>query len=372
MKKQGSTRNPALDITRCFAFFCVVSIHFFKNSGLYEETVVGGKMYLMCLMRSGFMICVPLFLLLSGYLMKDKQPTRQYYSKIWKTIGIYVLASICCGAYTAYASRAYWGEPVSIWGLVLGIFSYSTAPYGWYVGMYIGLFLLIPYLNILYSNLDKKGKQYLIGIFLFMTALPSVANIHNLTDLSWWFQPSSSDAYNNLAGDFWMDLYPITYYFIGAYLREHPLKIKRSINIFLILLAFIAFGSFTFYRCYPGTYNTGFWMESGSLLTTTQSVLVFNFLVQLNCETFWNPVKKALACLSDWCLGAYLVSWVFDEHFYSHLRDDIPNALDRFDYYLPTVLKIFLCSLAVSAVITTAYQIFAKLLSGLRSRRAAA
>lgn len=369
MKKQGSFRNPALDITRCFAFFCVVSIHFFKNSGLYEETVTGSKMYLMCLLRSGFMIAVPLFLLLSGYLMKDRQPTKQYYSKIWKTICIYILASICCGSYTTYASRVFWGEPVSVWSLILGIFSYSTAPYGWYVGMYIGLFLLIPYLNILYNQLDKKRKQYLILIFLFMTALPSVANIHNLTDLSWWLRPSSSSAYNNLAGDFWMDLYPITYYFIGAYLREYPLQIKRSTNVFLIILAFVAFGSFTFYRSYPGTYITGFWMESGSLLTTTQAVLVFNFLSQLNCEKFCAPVKKALAFLSDWCLGAYLVSWIFDEHFYSHLRDEVPVVLDRMAHFLPTVLKIFICSLALSAVLTTIYSIFSRILVRFRCRR---
>ena len=80
-------RNPALDITRILAFLCVVGIHFFLNNNFYNIPVRGLPMAGMISVRCFCMICVPLFLMLSGYLLKEKTLSRKYYSRI-----IYILA----------------------------------------------------------------------------------------------------------------------------------------------------------------------------------------------------------------------------------------------------------------------------------------
>ena len=41
-------------------------------------------MFLMTLMRTAFMVCVPLFLMLTGYLMHQKQLKKGYYTGILK------------------------------------------------------------------------------------------------------------------------------------------------------------------------------------------------------------------------------------------------------------------------------------------------
>lgn len=55
-------RDVSADIIRIFAFFLVVSMHFLGNIRFYDEIILGGRMYVMLLMRATFMICVPLFL----------------------------------------------------------------------------------------------------------------------------------------------------------------------------------------------------------------------------------------------------------------------------------------------------------------------
>lgn len=65
-------RDYNLDLIRVFALYTVVSVHFFLNSGFYSQDMIGFKMFIKCIIRSFFIICVPLFLLLTGYLMKDK------------------------------------------------------------------------------------------------------------------------------------------------------------------------------------------------------------------------------------------------------------------------------------------------------------
>lgn len=367
MDKPISSRNPAMDVIRCFALFCVAGVHFFLYTGFESETVSGIGMYFKVCLRNGLMICVPLFLLLSGYLMLNKRPTRQYYGKLAKTLFIYFAASICCGAYSAYAAKAFWNETVSISGLVLGIFSFSTAPYGWYMNMYIGLFLLIPYLNILYANLgSQRSKQYLLLTLLFLTALPCVANVYNFTEPGWWLVPNSSDAYHAILPDWWVRIYPITYYFLGAYLREYPLKIKPLANLLWIALAFFATGAFGFYRSYGGTYISGWWTEYSSLFLVILSVLVFNLLSQLRYDWMGVPVKKVFAWLSDLCLGAYLVSWIFDQQVYGSLTDLVPQSEERLRYFLPSVLTVYLRSLCLSAVILLAYWLLSKAVSLLR------
>ena len=62
-------RNLNADLIRCVAVFSVVSVHFLKNNGFYSTPVVGWDMLLMCIYRSFFMACVPLFLMLTGFLM---------------------------------------------------------------------------------------------------------------------------------------------------------------------------------------------------------------------------------------------------------------------------------------------------------------
>lgn len=364
MSTNASSRNPALDVLRYFALFCVVGVHFFANSGLYGVPVMGKSMYLMTLLRSFFMICVPLFLMLSGYLMKNKKPTRQYFLGISKVLILYLLASLCTGAYHIYAAKTFWGETVSLWKEFLGLFSFSTAPYGWYIGMYIGLYLLIPYLNILYDNLgSQRSRRNLILIFLLLTAMPGIANIHCLTDASWWLSPSSSDACDPLLPSWWISMFPITYYYLGAYLRDYPLNIKKSVNLLCIGLTFVAVGSYSYYRCYPGNFIIGIWDEHASILTVIQSVLVFQFFAGLDFSRCGRMIRRILAFLSDLCLGAYLVSWIFDQQVYSALADLVPQAEDRLQYFLPVVLTVYFRSLCLSALVWAAYTLIRKVFS---------
>ena len=54
-------RNLNADLIRCVAVFSVISVHFLLNGGFYKQEVCGIPMLMMCMYRSFFMTCVPLF-----------------------------------------------------------------------------------------------------------------------------------------------------------------------------------------------------------------------------------------------------------------------------------------------------------------------
>ena len=161
------SRDPNLDVVRCIALLGVVSVHFFMHTNYYFRPVQGARMYVMTLLRTGAMTCVPLFLLLSGYLLRNKRPERGYYLSLVRTLGIYLLA---CGVSLLYRLHAM--PQLTARELLQKFLNFNLPEYGWYIEMYLGLFLLIPWLNILFHALEgKRRKQQLLLTLLALTAL---------------------------------------------------------------------------------------------------------------------------------------------------------------------------------------------------------
>ena len=159
-------RNINIDLIKCIAVFSVISVHFFLNNGFYNKIVDSSGMYIGVFFRTLFMICVPLFLLSTGYLMKDKSLNKKYYFGISRVLIIYLIDAII---YLGYKS-IYYNDSFSIKHIVSSILKFDIG-YSWYIEMYIGLFLLIPFLNLIYNNLNsKKQKQILIITMLLLTS----------------------------------------------------------------------------------------------------------------------------------------------------------------------------------------------------------
>lgn len=98
--------------------------------------------------------------------MKNKTLNKKYYLGISRVLIIYLLDSILYLGYNAiYNDTAF-----SIRNIVKSIL-YFDIGYSWYIEMYIGLFLMIPFINLIYNNLkNKKQKQILILTMFVLTS----------------------------------------------------------------------------------------------------------------------------------------------------------------------------------------------------------
>lgn len=345
----STKRNPAMDIIRILAFFFVVSIHFFLNNDFYLTPVKGERMFIMTIMRSCFIICVPLFITLSGYLLRKKQLEKSYYKRIGKIIITYFLASLLCIFYSIIFDN----QQFTIKDIIEKILDFSAAPYSWYIEMYLGLFLLIPFLNIVYNALSsQKCKIWLIITFVILTSLPSVLNIYNFDSLDWWSFPSTSTETSKLIPAWWQTLYPITYYYIGCYLSEYGLKINRTLNIIAIFFFIAISGSFCYWRSYKTIFIWGDWCDYRSLFNVILTLLVFAFFININYEKMPNSLVWIIRKVSGLSLGGYLVSWIFDQELYPILLAKVPSVTSRLEYYFIIVPIIFILSLFVSYLLS--------------------
>lgn len=354
-------RDSALDIIRIVAVASVISVHFFLNTGFYSQPVSGTTMYFMVMVRSFFSICVPLFMLLTGYLMCQKTLSKKYYKGIIHTVIIYVLSAIFCMIFKAVHD----GNTYTFKSAIFGVLDFTGANYSWYIEMYIGLFLIAPFLNLAYNKLaNKKQKQVLVLTFVALTIIPTVFNIFNFDTLEWWTNPVSSDTFQKLFPSWWMGFYPVTYYFVGCYLREYGLKLKTGTLFVLLAVTTILFGTFNYFRSYGGTFKSGIYVYWYGFEPFVSSVLVFALLMRIKTDKFSNPVKFCLWKVSDLALGIYLTSYVFDRLIYGYLCKQVPITTDRFPYMLLTVPAVFICSALASAILNLLSKVIVALYKG--------
>lgn len=363
-------RNSAMDIIRIIAVFSVVSVHFFLHNGFYYQTVEGTEMYIMVLMRTLFSVCVPLFLILTGYLMRNKTLSKKYYSGITKTLITFVLATIACMVFKSIYNH----DPLDFKSLILGTLDFTGANYSWYVEMYIGLFLIAPFLNLAYNNLkSRKQKQILILTFFAITILPSLFNIFNFDNPSWWADPKSSDEFSKLFPSWWAGFYPVAYYFTGCYIREFGLKLKTKSLLALFLLSILIFGSFNFYRSYGTTFKSGIYVYWYGFEPYFLSVFLFTLLSRIKTENFSNVLKLALWKISDLVLGIYLLSFIFDSLIYPELTANVNPMTARLPFYFVTVPLVFVLSMFGSAILNCISKliqfIFKKLTEFIKTQR---
>lgn len=164
-------RQTELDVIRIFAFFTLIGTHFFLNTGFYYEQPGGYPAYWMALALMTFNAAtMPLFMLLSGYLLSEKPRSTKWFLGLRRVLAIYILCCLVTALMRRYLEAEY--RP-SLPGIFWSLLEFSINPYSWYIEMYIGLYLLSPFLNILHQHMDQKWEQIWLAVLFVMIILPT-------------------------------------------------------------------------------------------------------------------------------------------------------------------------------------------------------
>lgn len=318
----------SLDLMRCAAVLMVISVHFFQNIGFYTMPMAGKTMAVSAVARMCLMVCVPLFMMLSGRLCTGREYGKGYYRKLLPILLIYVLAGAACLAF-----RVLWRkeEISSLTEYVKQFLTFSAAPYGWYVRMYVGLFLLIPFINAAWRGLDDRGRRNMVVTLVALASLPTVTNLR--TDV--W-------------SDWWVKLYPVMYYVLGAWLGEHPLKWKKCwLCLGWVGLAAVVAG-FRYRTIGGGTFTWDPISDWWSLPVVGESVCAWCLLSRCTGEGWPGPVKRLVSRTAKASLTMYLISYIPDKILYPLLQERVPVFRDQLLCLPVMAAAVALCALLLA------------------------
>lgn len=271
--------------------------------------------------------CVPLFMLLTGFLCRHRVCFWDNLRRLFPMLGSFVIACLL----HLLLQRFYWHVPVSFWYVLSTILGMDLA---WYLEMYIGLALLLPFLNILWKNLEKGRRAALICVLLALTALGSITR--------------------DLLPTWWVSLYPITYYFIGAWLREYPISIRRG----YLLAALVGTLGLETLRSFSGAAGGVFpWAALGGSINAyyaVPAVLSTVLLFLLMLETHVQPrfLRQFFIKAGRHMLTTYLLLTAVTEGlFWTAVRPHFPTYEQFFPVQFFLTIVLFLATLIIAMAI---------------------
>ena len=329
-------REFGLDILRAFAVIFVISVHFFLNNGFYYQKMEGFSMWAAGCFRWLFFTCVPLFLLITGYLRAEDRFSKKYYCGLFRIVISWLIISLInigfrIGYYRTEKSVVQW---------IGDILDFKAANYSWYVEMYIGVFLLLPFINQAFESVGtKKGRLLMTASISALTFLPSVTNGWIVGDSIW-----------NPMPNYWTSLYPFGYYVIGCYIRKYRPKLPSWVCLLMVGVLCIFKGTLTYITADGGNFGDGVGGGYSDLFVCLTSVLIFLAFYRVSDKNFESRparigagVIKFVAAVS---FDAYLISWVFDVPLYERCEGLIKPGTYLQYYFLVCVPVITLSVLA--------------------------
>ena len=336
---QEKTYAWGLDLIRVIAMFFVVLVHattIYDYMGAQDvPTFVAG------LSRYLSYTCIPLFILLTGYLQANKKPTLDYYLKIIRILIEYTIIGIvftiigwCC-----FDSQA------SIWDVLGSIALFKYPGYSWYINMYIGLFMFAPFFNMLYGALEGKNKWIFMVCLVVLFSCPQVSS-------------------------YWGSAYPIMYYFIGLFLRDKQYDCNKW-----ILLGVVVVGCFwQMLMCVVPLYGVESHNNIGCLILSVAIFMLFYKSSISESAKGKMRAAKVLRTVANASMGTFLISEVFEtctEIYFEQLG--LTTFSEKLPYltYLTPIKFIFsvVIGIAISILATGLYRLVMCVINKIRYRQ---
>ncbi len=317
-------RKPGIDLIRCMGLLFVVGVHSFLKNGFYYEPQTTTAMLLPNTFRWLFYSCNGIFMILTGYLKSSKKLEKGYYRSLAPILMGYFLTCV----FSFPIRHFLLDEKLTVAQWIEKMVTFAN--YGWYVEMYIGLFLIAPFINMaLDSSKTPKQLHAFALTMVFLTALPSITAL-------------------NFIPDYWNALYPVTYYVLGAVIRRLDLRLKPWIGICGALAVAAGLGMVTLLTTDSG-FSKGFTQGYGGFWTTLMVTLLFLGLHHVK-------LPECPARVLGWCAGGvfegYILSRLFDVWVYARF----PQWHEPGKYWIGFLcisLPIFIISLMLGKAVHT-------------------
>jgi len=156
-KKQ---RAANLDLLRIVSMLLIIFLHSIDHSGVLEnaENCGTGMYFYVRFTYAMCMVCVNIYVMLSGYFMVDSRFRLHKLVTLWMEAAFYgfvlKLVFMLTGA-----------DAFSVFSLASCFFPILTGRY-WFLTIYVGMYLVSPFLNTLIRAMDKR-QHGLMNLCLF-------------------------------------------------------------------------------------------------------------------------------------------------------------------------------------------------------------
>lgn len=332
---QKQKRIFSVDISCVLGIILMIGLHFFQKSG-YEQQELSGLLSILPLaLRWLCMAGVPLIVLVNGAAFSRDTFSFSQYRGLIKLV---YCTAVCFAIVWIYSG----GHPDS--------FSTSSVkPFYYYDGcdfalMYAVLLLLSPFLNCTYQALPgMRSKTVLIGIMVFLSSMPNILIFRGR-----YILPVELT-----------QLWPVTLYFLGAYIWENRRKFD-FLSYFVMMLSLCVSQAIL---SFSDSINSELHNFDSKRLNQYSSVNVIAtaavlFMMLCNMRTSKKSVRLSAETLASISLPILLISWIFEDNILGLLLGENQYGdMELMKCFLPFVLLTAAAAYMASAILMVPYRL---------------
>ena len=330
-------RQSNIELLRIVSMLLIISFHYVFKSGYTFEALNFNSFIIKTFYFFGE-IGVNLFILITGYFLVNSKFSMKKLIKLILEVNFYFLLFFFLARKLGYDNTQ-----LATFGDYFKLFFSIIFDRYWFATVYVLIYILSPYLNILIHNLNKKTYQKLLLTLIFLWAvIPTFFGIfENDTETLLY--------YNRLI---WL----IIIYLIGAYIRLHSIKLfeKQSHTIITALISFatLLLSIVVIYKLKDnfGLFNkmdVAYLWRPNTIPILVLSVCIFEIFINLKIG-----YSKIINLLASTTLGTYMLHdgplYLFVWNIFKtkqHLNSAYPVI-----YILSTTLIIFIVGALIDVI----------------------
>ena len=297
MEKTSKQKILFIEVIRIVACFLAMVNHttaLYLNPNVYAYTTPPSSWFVSLIY---FYICkmaIPLFVMITGYTLLDRQ--EDYKKHAQRLLRIILVLALFSGLY--YINNWMKGTGVS-----LNIIDYIRALYNgpqawayWYMYMYIGLLMMMPFLQKMVANMKKIDCEVMIGISLIAYGLVPII------EYNWpeWTVCKIVDL--SLFSSF------INIMLIGHYIKHYVEPSKKLFRFsFVVYIAILIFNIVV--TCYEFQKNSGInylFYENRVFITIILQTAFFFYMMK--CIKWKEKWAKWITLIGGCTFGMYLLN----------------------------------------------------------------
>lgn len=279
------SRDTNFELLRIIAMLMIVTLHFnCHGKVMYYVEPFSKKYYYTFFIEYASLIAVNLYVMISGYYMikskfKAKKIIKIYLQVLFYSGFIYLLL-LSLGQVKFSKTE-----------LINSLLPLITNQY-WFITAYIGLYVLIPFINKLANSLNKK--EYITLLIILTICLSIIKTIYPTNDIM------------NGSGIIWF----VYLYLLAGYIRIYFDKKISNYKLLLLYLAIIVIqiairniaikSQMTIVKTYTYTSYNNSWF-----FTLIETLAVF--LLFRNIKIKNEKINKAITAVAPLTFGVYLI-----------------------------------------------------------------
>lgn len=275
--KKGNERKHIyyFDYLRIIAMFSVVFMH--VAAGPLRGIPFNGSWQILNLLTSFAFTAVPIFFMISGYLIISDQHSDDIYRLLYKKIPR-LLVPLAAWTVIAVVMYSYFDNTISVKTVIFGIMKSFRAPVAihfWYLYTLIAIYFISPVLCNGIRHLSKQGKILVLAIVI----------LTNTRAILLALLPESLTVYTELDFVIKMEFFGahLGTFILGYFLGTYNKKINTKLLICIILITFSIISIGTYLRSVKaGSYNQVFQNQSAGFEVVLAGALFLLFKQNIN------------------------------------------------------------------------------------------